>query len=118
MRVKIGRVRRSMIDNSPKRNDFHACKLSFRPVYVDELFNQPEIMGVDECHVKEKVVEKSSVLNYQAETSSSSGFVVRDVNFNEVDLKAEMFIAKFKEEMRLQRQRSFGEYQEMLARGV
>lgn len=36
----------------------------------------------------------------------------------EVDIRAEIFINKFKEEMRLQRQQSFNEYQEMLARGV
>nr|DAD36778.1 TPA_asm: hypothetical protein HUJ06_007419 [Nelumbo nucifera] len=34
-----------------------------------------------------------------------------------VDERAEEFITKFRAEMRLQRQRSFGEYQEMLARG-
>ncbi|KAF5175933.1 hypothetical protein FRX31_034489 [Thalictrum thalictroides] len=35
-----------------------------------------------------------------------------------VDERAEEFITKFKEEMRLQRQRSFGEFQEMLARSA
>ncbi|PIA45357.1 hypothetical protein AQUCO_01700712v1 [Aquilegia coerulea] len=35
-----------------------------------------------------------------------------------VDERAEEFITRFKEEMRLQRQRSFGEFEEMLARSA
>ncbi|KAL5990586.1 hypothetical protein ACLOJK_011488 [Asimina triloba] len=35
-----------------------------------------------------------------------------------VDARAEQFILQFREELRLQRQRSYREYQEMLARGV
>ncbi|KAJ0970471.1 hypothetical protein J5N97_023348 [Dioscorea zingiberensis] len=103
----------------------HQHHRSFKPVYVDELFNKAEVVHVEQVEItpqkekeKVKVFEKSSVLKSQAGTSSSSSssFVVGDLN--EVDLRAEVFIAKFKEEMRLQRQRSFGEYQEMLARGV
>ena len=36
----------------------------------------------------------------------------------EVDLRAELFIRKFKEDMRLQSQRSAEEFQAMLARGL
>jgi len=36
----------------------------------------------------------------------------------EVDLRAELFIRKFREDMRLQSQRSAEEFQAMLARGL
>ncbi|GLJ50815.1 hypothetical protein SUGI_1082240 [Cryptomeria japonica] len=37
---------------------------------------------------------------------------------NDVDRKAEVFIARFHEQLRLQRQRSLSKYEEMLARGA
>lgn len=35
-----------------------------------------------------------------------------------VDVRAEMFIRKFRKEREMERQRSFQEYQQMIARGV
>ncbi|GLJ50819.1 hypothetical protein SUGI_1082360 [Cryptomeria japonica] len=41
-----------------------------------------------------------------------------DIEENDVDRKAEEFIARFHEQLKLQRQRSLSKYQEMIARGA
>ena len=70
------------------------------------------------AHVKpqveaKKAVEKTSPMSDRFRASSSSSSPM-----GEVDVRAEMFIAKFREEMRLQRQKSLEKYHEMLARGL
>ncbi|KAK1283289.1 hypothetical protein QJS10_CPA09g02049 [Acorus calamus] len=98
---------------------------SFKPVYVDDLFSKP---SASTLHVE--VFEEEKVKDGLGGCSSSSSSVTAAaeeveveaeggvVALEGVDLRAEQFIASFREEMRLQRQRSFGEYKEMLARGV
>ncbi|KAK1260837.1 hypothetical protein QJS04_geneDACA002400 [Acorus gramineus] len=100
---------------------------SFKPVYVDDLFSKPSASTLHvELFEEEKVKDglgcsssssssSSSVTAAAAEDVEAEGGVVA---LEGVDLRAEQFIASFREEMRLQRQRSFGEYKEMLARGV
>ncbi|KAK1283294.1 hypothetical protein QJS10_CPB21g00038 [Acorus calamus] len=94
---------------------------SFKPVYVDDLFSKPSASTLHvEVFEEEKVKDglgcsSSSSVTAAAEEVEAEGGVVA---LEGVDLRAEQFIASFREEMRLQRQRSFGEYKEMLARGV
>ncbi|XP_010920480.1 uncharacterized protein [Elaeis guineensis] len=105
----------------------------FAPVYVDELYDQPmpvhaECVEASPEAKGEKALEKSAKSDQfgvmcggaaaAAAASSCEPSLSVVAGMEDVDLRAEMFIRKFKEEMRLQRQRSFGEYQEMLARGV
>ncbi|KAJ6790803.1 Uncharacterized protein M6B38_248465 [Iris pallida] len=96
---------------------------SFAPVYVDDLFqSQPERMGVD--HIIEQQTQvstkkpllRNSTMAATSTSSSSSHF--DSTSCSSVDERAEMFIAKFKQDMRLQRQKSLDKYQEMLARSV
>ncbi|PKA59248.1 hypothetical protein AXF42_Ash001341 [Apostasia shenzhenica] len=113
---------------------------SFVPVYIDELlvhhptevtrFNGIKQRPVEEQ--KEKIKQATSTqtsTDIASSSSSSSSLISSSVmtrttameiigELGDVDLRAEMFIRKFKEEMRLQRQKSFGEYQEMLTRGL
>lgn len=71
------------------------------------LLNQPTTSELGTGSKMEVEKNNNNVLN----CSSSSTFQLRGV-----DQRAEEFITKFKQEMRLQRQNSFGEFQERLAR--
>ncbi|KAF3322251.1 Cotton fiber expressed protein [Carex littledalei] len=117
-----------------KRSRFIHARRVDRHVYVDELYMQPVApayveQGEMTSHKMKKnnVIKKNEAKDYcyigcspydnsnNAFGSSSKGAFSE---MEEVDIRAEIFINKFKEEMRLQRQQSFNEYQEMLARGV
>ncbi|XP_008791597.1 uncharacterized protein LOC103708446 [Phoenix dactylifera] len=137
--LKHAKARLNTILHSPSSSSYHRRRKKrrtrrlhqhrhFAPVFVDELYNQPTPVHV-EC--VEPYLEKSATRDQlrvtfgaaavpaSSSSSSSCGPSSSLVGgMGEVDLRAEMFIRKFREEMRLQRQRSFGEYQEMLARGV
>ncbi|KAK8951884.1 hypothetical protein KSP39_PZI004713 [Platanthera zijinensis] len=96
---------------------------SFSPVYVDELFHR---QPAAELNMKQQTEETPAVMKLQKPCSQSCG--IGDSMLSnagetataiwDVDLRAEMFIRRFREEMKLQRQKSIGEYQEMLARGL
>ncbi|XP_043710372.1 uncharacterized protein LOC122659306 [Telopea speciosissima] len=121
-----------------KHHKHHAHKQKFAPVYVDQLFTAEHI-SVQAEHLKaptaativEMKLFKTPALAETSKAASGgvhvppkggSGQSVMDLKevpqLRGVDERAEEFIARFKEEMRLQKQRSLGEYQEMLARGV
>lgn len=84
----------------------------------------PVEVGEMTAHKMEKVnvIKKNETKDYcdDINSCSTSAFNSKGAvwEMNEVDIRAEMFINKFKEEMRLQRQQSFKQYLEMLARGV
>ncbi|KAE8807668.1 hypothetical protein D1007_16047 [Hordeum vulgare] len=115
--------------------------MSFAPVYVDELYSQPK--GLSVVHEEQPSTSKPSrpaggankarVHGVAAATGARGaavaakslgvrGFLLSPgrggVGMGEVDLRAEMFIRNFREEMRLQSQRSAEELQAMLARGL
>ena len=121
--------------------------MSFAPVYVDELYSQPKGLSVvhEEQQPQPSTsklarpaggVNKARVHGVAAATGGSKaraataaakslgvrGFLLSPgrggVGMGEVDVRAEMFIRKFREEMRLQSQRSAEELQAMLARGL
>ncbi|KAJ4968994.1 hypothetical protein NE237_015695 [Protea cynaroides] len=121
----------------------HTHNQKFAPVYVDELFTaepisiQAKYLEIPTAETTSKVIRKQEKLTKVemklftkpalAETSKAAGdrgaastsvVYVPPKQTVGVDDRAEEFIAKFKEEMWLQRQRSFEEYQEMLARGL
>ena len=75
----------------------------------------PSVAHVEpQVEAKKAVEMRSPLMSERLRASSSSSSPM----MGEVDVRAEMFIAKFREEMRLQRQRSLEQYQEMLARGL
>ncbi|CAM0910852.1 unnamed protein product [Alopecurus aequalis] len=119
---------------------------SFAPVYVDELYSQPGLSVVREeegtQYSSSKLardtnrVSKAHAHGAAAGAATTGGSKTRaggknaglrgfllspgraGVGMGEVDVRAEMFIRKFREEMRLQTQRSAEEFQAMLARGL
>ncbi|KAJ4800505.1 transcription elongation factor [Rhynchospora pubera] len=117
-----------------KRSRFAHVKREHRHVYVDDLYMQPvepttvEVGEVTSHEMKENLIKKGETKGYcynncmTSDDSNAFGLNTRGAvpvwEMAEVDIRAEIFINKFKEDMRLQRQRSFKEYQEMLARGV
>ncbi|XP_042515851.1 uncharacterized protein LOC122090080 [Macadamia integrifolia] len=106
-----------------KQNKHLSYKQKFSPVYIDDLFTtEPISIQVPTTvaatrKVIEKSPESSSATAYVPPIDYSRKAVVEVPQLEGVDKRAEEFIKKFKAEMRLQRQRSFGEYQEMLERG-
>lgn len=126
--------RRRRTSRPPKSLHRHG---SSAPVYVDDLYNEPEPARVEhvEPEVDDKLVKGSkksetnspfgAPLGFSTSSASASASASWEASMpsavrgmGEVDLRAEMFIRRFKEEMRLQSQRSLVEFQEMLARGV
>uniref|UniRef100_A0ACD6AJ51 Uncharacterized protein n=1 Tax=Avena sativa TaxID=4498 RepID=A0ACD6AJ51_AVESA len=121
---------------------------SFAPVYVDELYSQPKGLSVvreeeapqpstgklarPDTQDRAGGVSKARVHGaLAAGTTGGGGSKARGgvrgfllspgrgcAGMGEVDVRAEMFIRKFREEMRLQTQRSAEEIQAMLARGL
>ncbi|RWV93294.1 hypothetical protein GW17_00044265 [Ensete ventricosum] len=96
----------------------------FMPVYVDKPYSQP-MQAREEANHEAKAASKNTTttndrshlyMGAASAVAASSSQVV--VEISGVDLRAEMFIRKFKEEKKLERQRSFEEYREMMARGV
>uniref|UniRef100_A0ACD5ZY98 Uncharacterized protein n=1 Tax=Avena sativa TaxID=4498 RepID=A0ACD5ZY98_AVESA len=121
---------------------------SFAPVYVDELYSQPKGLIVvreeegpqpstgklarPDTQDRAGGVSKARVVHGAAAATTGGGgskarggvrsFLLSPgrgcAGMGEVDVRAEMFIRKFREEMRLQSQRSAEEIQAMLARGL
>ncbi|XP_058092259.1 uncharacterized protein LOC131238651 [Magnolia sinica] len=95
---------------------------SFAPVYIDDLFNEPAsapVKLVEPPPSTSKAGEKSAAPSASVVVDGpKASAAAAELQLWGVDERAERFIAKFKEDMRLQRQRSFGEYQEMLTRGM
>ncbi|KAJ6828857.1 uncharacterized protein M6B38_361590 [Iris pallida] len=117
LQPKLRKLRRSKTIKHRKRvhtKKLHHCQ-SFAPVYVDELFqprHEPTVVKEGEAG------EKMGRFVATSSPSTSSSSPLPTETSCSVDTRAEMFIAKFKEDMRLQRQKSLEKYQEMLARGV
>uniref|UniRef100_A0ACD5WZQ3 Uncharacterized protein n=1 Tax=Avena sativa TaxID=4498 RepID=A0ACD5WZQ3_AVESA len=120
---------------------------SFAPVYVDELYSQPKGLSVvreeegpqpntgkvarPDTQDRAGGVNKARAHSALAAATTGGGSKARGgvrgfllspgrgcAGMGEVDVRAEMFIRKFREEMRLQSQRSAEEFQAMLARGL
>ncbi|KAJ3680206.1 hypothetical protein LUZ60_016484 [Juncus effusus] len=121
-----------------KQPSFVHAKKMHQHVYVDELYKQPIVPPTRVELVKKPFYEENKIekplkkietkgfkkgefssfsRNYNIRQFESSSRGARR-EMGEVDLRAEMFIKKFKEEMKLQRQRSCEEYHDMLARSV
>ncbi|XP_003571345.1 uncharacterized protein LOC100832250 [Brachypodium distachyon] len=116
-----------------------AHRRSFAPVYVDELYShqQQQPMGLrltvldqeEQPSTSKPTTTTAGWRAAPAAASSGVGMKMKGLmmmmspgrergGMGEVDLRAEMFIRKFREEMRLQSQRSAEEFQAMLARGT
>lgn len=104
--------------NSRRKNK---GKASFSAIYIDELFPGQNRDSVNYCKEKsEKPLNGSG--NSIIETGETSGgggdSYGRKVSsmFRGVDERAEEFITKIREEMKLEREKSIIDFQEMLAR--
>ncbi|KAF6150945.1 hypothetical protein GIB67_026866 [Kingdonia uniflora] len=111
-------------------------KTSFAPVYIDDLFNTPKPDLVEpkpkefalkatpstplgETGSSFRKMEHRLVSRPQTSSDIPTCTSMMEIQeMGDVDKRAEEFINKFKADMRLQRQRSFGEYHDMLARAI
>ncbi|ONK70716.1 uncharacterized protein A4U43_C04F780 [Asparagus officinalis] len=135
LRTKLQKLRRSKTikkatSHLNRRGNYPAKRLrrryrhhhqGFDPVFVDELFQQTAPSVTEHVVLEPDIKAKSPTIEAAAAASSSSSSAAAAehyFNCSSVDERAEMFIAKFREEMKLQRQRSLEKYQEMLARGL
>lgn len=113
------------------------CRASFSAIYIDELF--PE-QSIDNNYTEKKKLDHeigSSALNKAEKRQNRNGNTTRETGetssaaasgggagrklpmlpqFRGVDERAEEFISKFREEMKLEREKSIIDFQEMLAR--
>ncbi|XP_031097411.1 uncharacterized protein LOC116001651 [Ipomoea triloba] len=101
----------------------HHNTLNFPAIYVDELFPEPLISapppkrhGEEQPKVGPSTVGESSSSN----GGGGGGWRVPSLppHFRGVDERAEDFISKFRQDMKLEREQSILDFQEMLARGT
>ncbi|KAF8669829.1 hypothetical protein HU200_051003 [Digitaria exilis] len=141
------RRRRRRTPSSSAHAVRHHHHRSFAPVYIDDLYTHqqqqppPKALRVVRAHepdANKPTAPATRPVHAAARVPSSKaaiagGAMMRNVllrspgrgvllgavkGMGEVDLRAELFIRKFKEDMRLQSQRSAEEFQAMLARGL
>ncbi|KAF9612142.1 hypothetical protein IFM89_038325 [Coptis chinensis] len=78
--------------------------------------NKKESKLLNQASVSES--SKKKEMDIEKVTNGEVGCSSTVTQLRGVDERAEEFITRFKEEMRRQRQRSFGEFEEMLARSA
>nr|GMD31559.1 uncharacterized protein LOC109175308 [Ipomoea batatas]GMD74403.1 uncharacterized protein LOC109175308 [Ipomoea batatas] len=100
----------------------HHNTLNFPAIYVDELFPEPLSAPPPKRHGEEqqKVGSNSSSSSSSNSNGGGSGWRVPSLppHFRGVDERAEDFISKFRQDMKLEREQSILDFQEMLARGT
>ncbi|KAK7391736.1 hypothetical protein VNO78_20157 [Psophocarpus tetragonolobus] len=125
------RGRRSLTSRraySASNYQFHCKNVS--AIRIDDLFTEPAssmLMHANKAHSQGETSRGKEVIEKKDLAGGSSGMntiedawkaVVAKSPQLQVDQKAEEFISKFHEDMRLQKERSLLEFQEMLARGT
>ncbi|KAK7243073.1 hypothetical protein RIF29_37857 [Crotalaria pallida] len=139
------RRNRSLTTSRPyySTSHYHIQRKNFAAIRIDDLFAEPAYVSK---HATNRSSTSTNTYHSQGETSRSKGVVVH-VNMDnlhggqssssgmntiedawkavvakspqlQVDEKAEEFIYKFREDMRLQKERSLLEFHEMLARST
>ncbi|KAG4911018.1 hypothetical protein JHK87_057134 [Glycine soja] len=108
-----GRRRPSLPSNN---YHVHHCKKNMSAIRIDNLFTEPSSVH---AHDQGKTSRGKEVIIDSSMDTIEDAWKALDAKTPElhVDQKVEEFIAKFREEMRLQKERSLQEFLEMLARG-
>ncbi|CAJ1976434.1 unnamed protein product [Sphenostylis stenocarpa] len=119
--------RRSLYASS----DYHVHGKNISAIRIDDLFTEPASsmhVHANKTHASQgetsrgkEVIEKKDLAGGSSGMNSIEDAwkaVVAKSPQLQVDQKAEEFISKFREDMRLQKERSLLEFQEMLARGA
>ncbi|KAG4908374.1 hypothetical protein AAZX31_20G195800 [Glycine max] len=116
--------RRSLASNNYHVHVHVHSKKNISAISIDDLFTEPASSSVHAHDQGETSRGKEVIKKDLAEGSSDmntiedawKALVAKSPQLH-VDQKAEEFISKFREDMRLQKERSLLEFQEMLARG-
>ncbi|KAH7515177.1 hypothetical protein ACOSP7_006755 [Xanthoceras sorbifolium] len=101
---------------------------NFAPIYIDHLYQEPLLSSSSGGKAKHFHAETSTKEVVEAEKSlpkksvysiedAWEAVVAKSPQLRGVDERAEEFIYNFREDMKIQRERSLLEFQEMLARG-
>ncbi|KAK9991809.1 hypothetical protein SO802_026794 [Lithocarpus litseifolius] len=105
--------------NQPQKN--------FSAIHIDELFDEPVSVYTKNMHAHAETSKGKKVLDEKVLPTNTNNInsvedawkvVVASSPHLQVDERAEEFISKFHEEMKLQKERSNLEFQEMLARSA
>ncbi|CAL0318193.1 unnamed protein product [Lupinus luteus] len=106
-------------------NDHHIYGKNFPTIRVQDSFVKPASSDVygNKIHALENTERDKEVIdNNDMEGENNDNdvwkIVLAKTPRNQVDVMAEEFISKFREDIRLQKERSLKEFQEMLARSV
>ncbi|KAK7344047.1 hypothetical protein VNO77_13270 [Canavalia gladiata] len=123
--------RRSLISNRRPyaASNYHAHTKNISAICIDELFAQSSSMHVhaNKTHVQGETSRGKEVISKKNLARGNSGIntiedawkaVVAKSPQLQVDERAEEFISKFHEDMRLQKERSLLEFQERVARSA
>ncbi|KAM7462537.1 hypothetical protein LguiA_030658 [Lonicera macranthoides] len=116
-----------LIRRKPPRSTTHHHHLS-KPIFVDELFAEPSANislyrpKMEDAKTNMKTEQKQSLApkdNIKAGESSKGKWDVKMLpKVKGVDERAEEFISKLKQDMKIEREQSILDFQEMLARSV
>ncbi|KAF3974930.1 hypothetical protein ACB098_02G085100 [Castanea mollissima] len=100
---------------------------NFSAIHIDELFDESVSVYTKNMHAHAETSKGKEVLDKKVLPTNSNNInsvedawkvVVASSSHLQVDERAEEFISKFHEEMKLQKERSNLEFQEMLARSA
>ncbi|OIW02187.1 hypothetical protein TanjilG_02411 [Lupinus angustifolius] len=106
-------------------NDHHVYGENFSTISIQDLFAKhassdmhgKKIHALEEAERGKEVID-SNDLKGENNDEDAWKIVCTKSPRNQVDVMAEEFISKFREDIRLQKERSLKEFQEMLARSV
>ncbi|XP_020203171.1 uncharacterized protein LOC109788761 [Cajanus cajan] len=123
--------RRSLTSRRPDAaSNYHVHSKNISAIRIDDLFTEPASsmhVHANKTHVQGETSRGKEVIGKKDLAGGNNDMntiedvwkaVVAKSPQLQVDEKAEEFISKFREDMRLQKERSMLEFQEMLARGV
>ncbi|WVY97777.1 hypothetical protein V8G54_029928 [Vigna mungo] len=103
-------------------SDYRVHGKNMSAIRIDDLFPEPAssmVAHANKTHSSQGETSRGRVGNSGVNTLEDAWkAVVAKSPQLQVDQKAEEFISKFREDMRLQKERSLLEFQEMLARGA
>nr|GMD75871.1 uncharacterized protein LOC109175308 [Ipomoea batatas] len=105
----------------PLQRRHHHNTLNFPAIYVDELFPEPlSSAPPPKRHGEEQPKVGPSSSSSSNSNGGGNGWRVPSLppHFRGVDERAEDFISKFRQDMKLEREQSILDFQEMLARGT
>ncbi|KAJ0093825.1 hypothetical protein Patl1_25598 [Pistacia atlantica] len=109
----------------------HQLQNNFSAIYIDNLYAEPSLSEAHAKHkharagtsrgkevMEEKVVPRNENRSLNNIEDAWSAIVAKSPQLRCVDERAEEFIYKFREDMKIERERSLLEFQKMLARSA